>query len=118
MCAVDVDLAIHPFELVGTGVVRHVQGGLDFDEGFVGIVVFVEPGRNGLVGLSDEVIEQDGVACNVEQVYRDERYGQQLFQPGNFFNLEKFRIVDGKFLWVDFTQRQDFTQSKRKICLP
>ena len=41
VCAVDVDLAIYPLELAGTGVVRKIEGGLDFDEGFVGIVVFV-----------------------------------------------------------------------------
>ena len=81
MGAVDLDLAIYPLKFAGTRVIRKMEGGLYFDKGFVGIVVFVEPGGNGLVGLSDKVVEQDGVACNVEQVYRDERYGQQLFQP-------------------------------------
>jgi len=67
-----------------------------------------------LVGLPDEIVEQDGIACNVKQVYRDERYGQQLFQPGNFFNLEKFQIAGGKFLGDEISRKEGFTQRREE----
>src|SRR5262249_17681742 len=81
MYAIDLDLAIDPFESIGTVVIRQGgQGNFDGDQlGFV-VIVPVETGFQFGLGLLFPVCGEELVSVPVEEENSHEQYGQQALQ--------------------------------------